>query len=90
MSINEYLCKNYDEKHKGYVTDLITDQAIAWLKKQESSETPFFLMLHHKAPHRTWQPDTVHLDEFKGKVYPVPANFFDNYETMASPIRSMS
>ncbi len=35
---------------EGYITDVITNQAIDWLK-QTSSAKPFLLMIHHKAPH---------------------------------------
>lgn len=66
-------------RFKGYCTTLTTDFALNWLSKRDK-EKPFCLLLHHKAPHRTWQPDTLHLNEFKDKVYPVPDNFFDNYE----------
>jgi len=34
----------------GYVSDIITDLGIEWLSKRKSDK-PFFLMLHHKAPH---------------------------------------
>ena len=36
---------------KGYVTDIVTDLAIEFLKNRPK-EKPFFLMCHHKAPHR--------------------------------------
>jgi arylsulfatase A-like enzyme len=64
---------------EGYCTTLTTDFALDWLDGRDS-EKPFCLLLHHKAPHRTWQPDTVHFDEFRGKTYPLPDNFFDDYE----------
>ncbi|SHJ16704.1 Arylsulfatase A [Tangfeifania diversioriginum] len=64
---------------EGYCTTLTTDFALDWLDGRDS-EKPFCLLLHHKAPHRTWQPDTIHFDEFRGKTYPVPDNFFDDYE----------
>ena len=35
----------------GYATDLITDEAVAYLTKEERSERPFFLMLAYNAPH---------------------------------------
>ena len=34
---------------KGYVTDIITDLAIDFLKNRPKDK-PFFLMCHHKAP----------------------------------------
>lgn len=37
-------------------------------------------MLHHKAPHRTWMPDTCDLDLYEDVVYPVPETFYDKYE----------
>ena len=44
------------KKHTGYVTDIITDFALDWLKTARTGDKPFFLMYHHKAPHREWQP----------------------------------
>jgi len=41
------------------VTDLITDFSIEFLKNRPK-DRPFFLMCHHKAPHRPWQPDAKH------------------------------
>ena len=48
---------------EGYVTRVTTDLALSWLDKRDL-EKPFCLLLHHKAPHRTWQPDTAHLASF--------------------------
>ena len=67
------------KRFEGYCTTLTTDFGINWLEGRDKTR-PFALLLHHKAPHRTWQPDTLHLDEFKDKVYPVPSNFFDTFE----------
>lgn len=38
------------KQHKGYVTDIITDKCMDWLK-QRDEDKPFMLMCHHKAPH---------------------------------------
>src|SRR2546426_1606466 len=40
---------------KGYATDIITDLGLEFLEKRPQDK-PFFLMLHHKAPHREWTP----------------------------------
>ena len=45
------------KKHAGYVTDIITDSVLEYLKNRRDPAKPFFLMYHHKAPHRPWQPD---------------------------------
>ena len=37
----------------GYLTDLLTERAVSYVKKTRS--TPFFLSLHYTAPHWPWQ-----------------------------------
>jgi len=64
---------------EGYVTTLTTDFGLDWLDKRDKTK-PFCLLIHHKAPHRTWQPDTAYLDDFANKTFPVPDNFFDSYQ----------
>ena len=49
--------------HKGYCTDLITDFTLDWLGNRDKTR-PFFLMCHHKAPHRPWDPDPKYKDLF--------------------------
>src|SRR5262249_8561566 len=41
-------------RHEGYVTDIITDLALDFLKTGRDPNKPFVLMYHHKAPHREW------------------------------------
>lgn len=38
------------EMSEGYLTDVITDKSIEWIKSRDSSK-PFCLLIHHKAPH---------------------------------------
>ena len=38
-----------------YATNVITDLAIDFVEKRPRDK-PFFLMMHHKAPHRPWEP----------------------------------
>jgi arylsulfatase A-like enzyme len=68
------------QKRTGYVTDLITDFAIEFLKNRPQ-EKPFFLMCHHKAPHRAWQPDEKHAKEWENVQVPEPETFHDDYAT---------
>ncbi|PWE00394.1 sulfatase family protein [Marinilabilia rubra] len=75
----DFIGKDGTQQYKGYVTDLITDFSIDWLD-QHNQEDPFCLLVHHKAVHRVWMPDTAHLDEFADKTYPLPDNFYDDYE----------
>ena len=69
--------------HKGYVTDIITDLCLDWLRSR-SGEKPFCLMYHHKAPHRNWQPDTAHADLYEDVDIPVPDTFDDDYNTRSA------
>lgn len=71
---------------KGYVTDITTDLAIDFLKNRPKDK-PFFLMCHHKAPHRSWEPDATHRAMFAGKVIPEPATLRDDYATRTDAIR---
>ena len=64
--------------HTGYVTDIITDISMDWLKKRDKTK-PFFLMYHHKAPHRSWQPDAKHARMYEDRDIPLPDTFWDDY-----------
>lgn len=65
-------------KREGYVTDIITDISLDWLKKRDRSR-PFLLMMQHKAPHREWEPALRHLGHDKDRRYPEPETLFDDY-----------
>ena len=60
---------------QGYVTNQITEQAIDWMQHKRDTLKPFLLMVHHKAPHRNWMPDTTKLGMYDGKEFPLPPNF---------------
>jgi arylsulfatase A-like enzyme len=70
----------------GYVTDVIADLALDFIKKCPKDK-PFFLMCHHKAPHRPWDPDDKHKAQFADKQIPEPATLRDNYAGRADAIR---
>jgi len=69
-----------DIKTTGYVTDIITDKAMEWVDRCDKSK-PFFLMYHHKAPHRNWLADDKHADMYKDDHVPEPTTFNDDYAT---------
>jgi arylsulfatase A-like enzyme len=73
---------NKDGKHReeGYVTEIITDKCIQWLNQVKNTGQPFMLMMHHKAPHREWQPGPDELTLYKNVTFPEPATLFDDYE----------
>jgi arylsulfatase A-like enzyme len=65
-------------KREGYVTEIITELSLDWLKRRDPSK-PFLLMCHHKAPHRRWEPALKYLGHDGDRQYPLPATFFDDY-----------
>ena len=69
-----------------YATDLVTDLAVEFVQKQPK-DRPFFLMLHHKAPHRPWTPDEAHRKMFEGRSFPEPPTFWDDYQTRTDALR---
>lgn len=72
--------KEGKKKLLGYVTDIITDLTLNWLKNERDEDKPFFLAYLHKAPHREWLPAERHFKEYLNKTFPEPATLFDNYE----------
>lgn len=65
---------------QGHCTEITTELGIEWMKTRPKDK-PFFLMLHHKAPHRAWEPDERNKALFKDKVFPEPETFWDDYAT---------
>lgn len=64
---------------EGYATNITTDLALDWLDNKRDKSKPFCLLLHHKAPHRTWMPDTCDLRLYDDVTFPLPENFYDDY-----------
>ena len=51
------------------------------MKEAKNSGKPFMLMMHHKAPHREWQPGPNELTLYKNVTFPEPSTFFDDYSS---------
>lgn len=71
-----------EERVRGYATDIVTDMTLDWLKNRDDSK-PFFLMCHHKAPHRNFKPHPRHADLYEGDELPEPENLYDRYDNRA-------
>ena len=67
-------------EYEGHSTDIVTDRALNWLKTGVSETKPFMLMVHYKAPHRTWIPAERIQKEFRKRTFPEPETLFDDYE----------
>jgi len=76
------LFENETEVHrKGYLTDLISENAISFIKKNRTA--PFFLSVHYNAPHWPWETRADE-DEAKRieKIYHFDGGSVPTYLTM--------
>ena len=55
---------------------------LEWLRGRDR-ERPFCLMVHHKAPHRPWEPDDKHASMYEDEDIPEPETFDDDYSNRA-------
>lgn len=75
-----FLINGHKLNIQGYCTEITTELGIEWLETRPH-DRPFFLLLHHKAPHRWWEPDPRNQALFKDRVIPEPETFWDDYAT---------
>lgn len=71
----------------GYVTDIITDLSLDWLRRRDPNR-PFALMVHHKAPHRPWEPDDKHAHLYDDLDIVEPETIDDDYSERAPAARA--
>ncbi len=57
---------------KGYITDILTEYAIEWLKQKRTK--PFFLYLSHKAVHSDFRPAPRHQGRYARAAVEYPAS----------------
>lgn len=65
----------------GYATDIITDKCLDWMEARDR-DRPFFMMCHHKAPHREWEPHPKNRHLYHEEIK-VPDTFDDDYRNRA-------
>jgi arylsulfatase A-like enzyme len=79
---NPVYSENGREVHeKGYEATITTRDALKWLGSVKGDKNPFMLMLHYKAPHRPWEPDSCYLNLWDDVDFPYPATFNDDYKS---------
>jgi N-acetylglucosamine-6-sulfatase len=64
----------HEVKEKGYITKILTDYALDWLKKEQTTEPdkPFFLYLSHKAVHAMFEPAPQDVGKYSHEPVPYP------------------
>lgn len=65
-----------DKPYEGWMDDIVTDKALAWLTKKR--DKPFALFLFFKAPHRQWQPPARYKDLYADAAIKKPALWDDS------------
>lgn len=81
----EFIEMGEQRTERGYATDIITDKSIDWIKRRDQDK-PFFLMCHHKAPHRSWECLPKHKHLYQDDVT-IPDTFDDDYKNRAKAVQ---
>ena len=84
----DFITPRGDTTITGYVTDIITDLTVGWLKEKRDKEKPFMMMYLHKAPHRPWWPSPEKFAEFSKKTFPEPESLFDDYKNRGTAAKT--
>jgi arylsulfatase A-like enzyme len=84
----DFIDKNGTHKEDGYVTEIITEKCLKWLKMNKNTGKPFMLMMHHKAPHSSWYPGPDELNLYKNTKFPEPPTLFDDYSDRGTAEKS--
>ena len=81
---NPFMRENgQDRRYTGYVSEIITDLTLDWLKNQRDPNKPFCMMMHHKAPHRPWIPGENYQHLYEDEDIPEPDTLWDDYSNRA-------
>ena len=75
------LAGGQEYKAPGYVTDVITDNALRFLDEQVGQEDPFYLSVHYTAPHSPWDRDNHPKDLYD--------DYFENCPFASTPFLPM-
>src|SRR5688572_22721712 len=67
--------KRVEHGDSAYITDVLTEYALDWLKAQDKSKS-FFLYLSHKAVHANFSPAKRHQDIYKNISVQYPPSMF--------------
>lgn len=76
----EFIENGEHTKTSGYVTDIITDKTLDFLRRRDRTK-PFCLVYQHKAPHRPFTPAPRHAHLWDDMEFPYPSTFEDDYST---------
>jgi len=77
-------------RFEGYDADVLTAEALRWLREDRPRDRPFYLHLAFKGPHYPFEPAARHQGRYAGKPIPYPdtmARTERNYRTQPRWVR---
>lgn len=83
----DFIVNGKEEQIHGYVTNIITNLALKWLKHRDPDK-PFCLLYHHKAPHREWLPAEKYYKQYTKMKFKEPATLFDDFKGRGTAAKS--
>ncbi len=78
------------EQFEGYDADVLTTEALRWMREDRPEDRPFYLHLAFKAPHYPFKPAERHQGRYAGQPIPYPdtmARTEQNYRTQPRWVR---
>ena len=74
-------------KIEGHTTDIITDIAIAWLKKHRKIANPIFMVVNYNGLQQPWIPPIRNLELYNDLLLPEPITLKASHDNKAPPSR---
>jgi len=76
------------EKYEGYYADRYTDWALKWLKER-NAEKPFYLSLHFKGPHESFEYPERWAKLHEGRKIPEPPTLHEDVDARSPHLKAM-
>lgn len=83
----EFITPQGRQKNEGYVSEITTTKAVSWLQRKHSK--PYFLLIGHKAPHRSWIPSVDRIPLFENRIFPEPVTLRTDHATLTSGAKTV-
>jgi len=72
-----------DAPHAGYLTDLISERAVDFIRRRKEKREPFLLSVHYTAPHWPWETRADEAEALRiGKIFHFDGGSVATYLTM--------
>ncbi|AKJ64480.1 sulfatase [Kiritimatiella glycovorans] len=73
-------------RRSGYVTRVVTEDAIEWMRNGRDPGKPFYLQIGHKAPHSQWEYEQQYAGLFEGRRLPEPGTLNEDLSHRTPPL----